>query len=97
MTMDFFLLAAIAILQGLDIETTYRALTKGQGNYEANKLMAWLMGKLGMLPALLLTKAIMLIMLTGAILWAPSRLLTIVLGGIILLYAVVVINNFRRL
>lgn len=93
--MDWLLLGIIIVLQGLDIYTTRRALQKSC--VESNPIMAWLMKRLGILPALLMTKFGFCAFLVAAIIYWPSYALTCVLGLIIAGYALVVGNNFRRL
>jgi len=91
----WILLISIAILQGFDIATTEIALKKGA--VEANKLMAWLMNRVGVIPALVLSKTTLLAMLLVAATYAPSTWLTCVYILIVAGYACVVINNMRHI
>ena len=92
---NWILFANIVIFQGLDIFTTYRALKK-PGNYEANKIMAWLMGAVGVVPALIIPKALFCGGLAAAVVYAPSIWLTITLGVISAGYGILVVNNYRK-
>ncbi len=56
--------ALLILLQLLDIYTTQRILSRG--GRELNKPLAWLMGRLGILPALLVVK----VPVMAAMLWA---------------------------
>lgn len=92
---DWILFAIIVIFQGLDIITTYCALLR-PGNYEANKIMSWLMGAIGVLPALIIPKAFFCGGLAAVVVYAPSLWLTIALGVISAGYGIVVVNNYRK-
>ena len=84
------LLYIIAALQVLDILTTYLCLTSGKG-FEANKLLAKLFDKIGLMPGLLLVKGAFI-----ALLWITAPLILIeVLYAITVLYVWVVYNNFK--
>lgn len=91
----WILLAAIFALQGLDIFTTVRALNRGA--IEANKLVAWLMARIGRVPALAVSKLALLAILLAAALYAPSVYLTWVFALIVGGYILVVINNMRHI
>jgi len=102
---DWMLFVVIFILQGLDVYTTHWVLMKS-GNIEANKFLARLMSVLGVLPALLITKAVFLAVLGAAIAYAQAQpgygagsisVLTVALVVIWAGYAAVVFNNFRRM
>ncbi len=93
--MNWILFAIIVILQGLDVYSTVQAL-KIPGNYEANKLMSWIMVKMGVIPALVLTKLTLCILLATAIYFYSSVYLTGVLVTTAVGYSAVVISNFRR-
>ena len=66
----WILFSAIAVLQILDIFTTVRALNKGA--IEANKAVAWLMARIGVIPALAVSKLALLALLLAAEAYAPS-------------------------
>ena len=82
----------IIILQLLDIISTYLVLKDGKG-YEANKLIAIIINKLGIVKGLILVKLIISIPL-----WylathpSPQWLLNI----LIVIYVITVINNFNE-
>lgn len=92
--LDIFLLIGIIILQILDGMTTYEALTN-KGAVEANFLLRWFMDKVGIIPALVVTKTVFIGILVAACLFYPSIYLTIVLTLVMCLYVWVVVNNLR--
>jgi hypothetical protein len=55
----YILLGVFIILQIADVWTTLAALKTGKA-HEANPIMEWFMDKLGVLPALLITKAVII-------------------------------------
>lgn len=82
---------ALVILQLADIATTHYALRTGKAR-EANCGMAWLMARIGVLPALIVTKAIFVALACYMLRfdnvgWA--------LGALCVLYGWVVFNNFK--
>jgi len=80
----------LIILQALDILTTYVSMDSGKA-YEANKWIASLMKKVGILPALLLVKVPLV-----ALLWVLQPLVhPYALWGLCAVYVAVVVNNFR--
>ena len=89
MTDNEILFSVLVGLNVLDVYTTMQILR--QGGRELNPLMAWLMGKIGPLPAMLALKvpllAAMGLMLTDVPQWMLLALLA--------LYACVVVNNLR--
>ena len=92
---NWILFAIVVILQVLDSYSTIRALKK-PGVSEANPALAWLMGKIGIVAALVLIKGLLCVIIAAAIYWYPSGYLMGVLVGIVVVYAAVVINNFRK-
>lgn len=91
----WILFTAIALLQLIDIVTTVLALSKGA--IEANKLVAWLMARIGRIPALAISKLALLALLLAAALYAPSVYLAWVMVLIVGGYICVVINNVRHI
>ena len=81
-------LAIFAALQACDIALTYRILAKG--GRELNPVMAWLFARIGVVPGLIVSKAV-IIGLVGQ--YAPWQ----VTAGLCVLYAVVVGNNLYQL
>jgi hypothetical protein len=89
----WILFAAVALLQILDVITTIRAFKRGAK--EANKIMAWLMGKIGVVPALIATKTAFIAVLLVAIIYAPSSFLGAVLAATCGFYAWIVYRNHK--
>lgn len=85
----------LVLLQLLDIYTTHRILAAG--GRELNKPLAWLMGRLGVLPALLVVK----VPVMAAMLWACWHVAEpwglIGLGVCCVSYIGVVGHNFHQL
>ena len=92
---NWILFAIVVILQGLDAWSTALALKK-PGIIEGNKLVAWMMNRIGVLPALLIIKTLFCGALAGAVFYAPSVYLTVMLAAVIAAYGVIVVNNFRK-
>lgn len=92
---NWILFAIVVILQVLDSCSTIKALSK-PGIREANPALAWLMGKIGIVLALVLIKGLLVVIIAAAIYWYPSGSLTTALAGIVVVYVAVVINNFRK-
>ena len=71
MRLNYLLLIPFAILQVLDIVTTIKCLSR-PNRKEGNKVMAWLMDKLGIVPALVSCKIVALIILGYAVYLFPG-------------------------
>ena len=84
------LLATFVLLQLADIYTTHRIL-KG-GGVERNPLLCKLFDRFGVLPVLLVTKAVAVAAVIAALTDYPW-----VVGGLDVFYAVVIANNLRIL
>jgi hypothetical protein len=84
------LLIAIILLQIADLWTTWKVLNEG-GN-EKNPAMAFLMNWIGVLPALILTKALAITLCVLIYLVQPY-----VLIPLIIFYGVVVVRNFKQM
>ena len=87
-----YALYAVIALQVLDILTTYLCLTSGKG-YEANKLLAKVFDKIGLLPGLLLTKGAFVAFLFYAEPQLPVEVLYLIAAG----YVWVVAGNLKVL
>ena len=91
MTTKEILLLALVILNVLDIYTTIRILR--HGGSEVNPIMSWLMDKLGVMPALIVPKTLLLL----AVWFYLAIMPTIVLAGLCCLYAAVILHNYKEL
>jgi uncharacterized membrane protein YiaA len=96
MITDYILLAIIIILQILDAYTTWKNLQR-EDRAEGNALIKTLMDKIGILPALVVVKAVMVAVLAAAILTYPSIYLTVSMGVIIIGYTYIVYRNYKLL
>ena len=92
-TILWLLFALFAVLQVLDIITTIKAIDGGA--VEANPIIKALMDKIGMVPALLVSKAVIVAPLGGVVWFYPSTLLCGGLGGLVLFYGWVCWNNWK--
>ena len=97
--MYILLIIVLLVLQGLDIYTTYKVISSGKG-YEANPVMAWVIGKLGLLKGLITAKLTIFIPCLFGFwlihLTAPITLL-LMLGVLILIYSWIVYHNYKVL
>lgn len=91
--LTFLFLVAVLMAQIADLETSYEALKDGE-NREANPLVARVMEKIGLLPALVVVKAVGMAV---AVVIARSgySVAPWLLGVIALIYAYVVIQNAK--
>lgn len=80
------------LLQVADIYTTYKGLTSGKAK-EANPVMKFLMGKVGLLPALLLSKIFISAGMSYAYVFYGATV-TVIPN---LVYVYVIYNNIRTL
>ena len=92
--LSYIILVIFIILQIGDIITTIKAL-KTHTNVESNPIIKFIMGKIGIIPTLLLTKIIVIGILFSAMFFYPSTLLTILIGMLDILYCWVVWNNTK--
>ena len=83
--------AALCTLSLADVVTTLKALARG--GHEANPMMAWAMGKLGALGALVVLKALLLVPGYYCLLQVPLAALI----GMLVFYVAIVANNLRCL
>lgn len=91
------LVIAIVFLQAVDGWTTYQALKRG--SYERNAWIAALIARLGKYPALLLAKGWVVALVIGFqwLGWWEGAWGLIGLFVLAVVYALVVINNFKVL
>lgn len=85
-----FLLLAVTALQLVDFATTAFALRTRRAA-EANPLMARIMKRIGVIPALIITKGTVVAL--AIFLWSIDSLLWLVILAVA--YAVVTFNNLR--
>ena len=88
--MDNILYIVLGLLFAVDVVTTHFALETGKGQ-EKNPVIIFLMGKIGQLPALIVTKVI--ISMALIYLHANDTVLSIMIG----IYGLIAINNIRVL
>jgi len=88
--MTYALIALLAALQAADIYTTRRILLAG--GKEMNPAVRWLIGRFGILPALLMSKAAVLAL--AAAFMTPFPWL---LGGLCVFYAGIIWYNGKSL
>ena len=81
----------LLVLQCLDMGTTWYALDRVSGAYEANPLMRWLFGKVGVIAGLIGTK---IAFIAGVYFLQPA---SIALWVLIVIYLVVIGNNLYQL
>jgi len=91
-TVIVVLFAVFVGLQVGDVLTTVRALDNGAT--EANKIVQWVMARIGVIPALIVVKVLAVGAMLAAVILAPE-LARFVLAALDLLYLAVVINNVR--
>ena len=92
-TIIWILFALFTILQVGDVITTVRALTQANAN-EANPILRAFMAAVGLIPALILTKIMLLAIVAGAVWFYPSTWLWIGLTVINVAYVSAVWNNY---
>jgi hypothetical protein len=93
---SLILLVLFIFFQVADILTTWWNL-KLKGRVEGNKFVKWIMDKLGVLPALIITKAIVIVMISCAYVYYDSLYLTIALGSLCIWYGWVLFHNLKML
>lgn len=91
---SILLIAAMTILQVLDIYTTYQCLKKPDRT-EANKIMAFLIRYMGTLPALVIPKALVLVFIGWALVTYPVWQIQIPMGLVCCGYVYVVRSNWK--
>lgn len=93
--LDGILFGAFAVLQLLDAWTTKMVLSKGTQYREANPAVRWLIGKVGMVPALFGMKLVFIAAVGVALAEWPSIFLEAVIVLVSVGYVYIVINNFK--
>lgn len=95
--MDYIIFSLFLLTQILDVVSTILAL-KRPNVVEKNPLLRWLMEKIGIVPALILTKVVAVLILAAIYLLLPEYRLYLMIGiGITIpWYAYVVIGNFKN-
>lgn len=86
------LIAFLIALQIIDAVTTYIAL-KNPKLRESNKLILWLMGRVGLLPALVIFKGALIVLLVLAAAFVPDG----VVAALCMFYCWVIWNNVRAI
>jgi hypothetical protein len=89
------LVALLAVLQLGDMLTTLRVLA--QGGREVNRVMAWLMRKLGRVGALAFKAALVLAIAVAFALLLPARFAVGLLAALCGLYVWVVAHNWGQI
>ena len=84
------------LLQVFDGWTTYQCLTQGKGK-EGNKVVAWLIAKLGIAETLAVMKTLISAVVAYVSVFFPSQLWMIALAVLGLGYSWVAWNNWKRL
>jgi hypothetical protein len=92
--MTKYLLIIFTLLQIADIVTTYLNL-KRPDRAESNAFLKAIMGKIGVIPTLLLSKICVIFSFMFAYVFADSIYLTIAMACVCVFYAVVVFKNYR--
>ena len=95
-TISIIILAVFIGLQGLDTYTTWK-LFQRPGTVENNKLMAWLIEKLGVLPALVLFKIVVTAVLTFALWKYPYWQVQVMALGVCAAYLWAIVNNWKQI
>lgn len=88
---SLYALAAIVLLNVLDVLTTMHVLSKG--GREINPMVSWMIGKLGIVPALLVVKVFALGVLYSQLAVIPMYILLIIFA----VYVAVLANNVHAM
>jgi hypothetical protein len=92
---NWILFALVVVLQGIDAYSTWLILSK-PGGKELNKIMSFLMEKIGILPALLLTKGVFCAVLSWVVYFYQTTWMIYLLIAIILGYSWVIWHNAKE-
>ena len=95
-TISIIILAVFIGLQGLDTYTTWK-LFQRPGTIENNKIMAWLIEKIGVLPALVSFKIVVTAVLLFALWKYPYWQVQAMALGVCAAYLWAVINNWKQI
>jgi len=93
--MEYAIFAIFVILQVLDIYSTVKAL--GVGGREANPFVKKIMDLIGVLPALVILKVIVIVLIVASYIYFPLErtILSILIGIVCIGYAYIVYMNFK--
>lgn len=85
------------VLQVLDVVSTTLALKK-PNIVESNKLLKWLMDRVGIVPALVLSKVVAVLIVAAIYLLLPDYRLYLVIGVGVTIpwYVYVIVGNFKN-
>ena len=95
--MDYIIFSLFLLTQILDVVSTTLALQK-PNVVEKNPLLKWLMGRLGIVPALILSKVVAVSIVAAIYLLLPEYRLYLVIGvgATIPWYVYVIVGNFKN-
>ena len=95
--MDYTVFTLFLITQILDVVSTTLALKK-PNVVESNKLMKWLMDRVGVVPALILSKVVAVLIVAAIYLLLPDYRLALVIGVGVTIpwYGYVIVGNFKN-
>ena len=95
--MDYVIFTLFLLTQTLDVVSTTLALKK-PNVVESNPLLKWLMDRLGIVPALVLSKIVAVLILAAIYLLLPDYRLYLVIGVGVTIpwYVYVIIGNFKN-
>jgi len=85
----------LIVLQIADYWTTMRVLR--QGGHENNLVVAWIMQRLGVVAGLMLVKVFAAGVAAVVIYYLGGKYASALLGGGCVLYAWIVVDNFRQI
>lgn len=94
--MRHLLLAIFSALQIADGVTTWRALRRADRK-EGNEIVAWLMEKIGVIPALASLKGLCVGAIAALVWYYPIWQVEAIVGSLCVFYGAVVINNLRKM
>lgn len=94
---DYIIFTLFILTQILDVVSTTLAL-KRPNVEEKNPIMKWLMDRVGIIPALILSKVVAVLIVAAIYLLLPDYrfVLAIGIGATIPWYAYVIIGNFKN-
>lgn len=95
--MDYIVFSLFLLTQILDVVSTTLALKK-PNVVEKNPALKWLMDRIGVVPALILSKVIAVLILAAIYLLLPDYRLALVIGvgATIPWYGYVIVGNFKN-
>ena len=95
--MDYIVFSLFLLTQILDVVSTTLALKK-PNIVESNKLLKWLMDRIGIVPALVLLKVLAVLVVAAIYLLLPDYRLALVIGVGVTIpwYGYVIVGNFKN-